>query len=108
MTKKKITSVDDLEVGKYYRQGKRDYFRFVGKDQFGDVVGSLVSIEKSSVMIEYNQSIPWLFDVNQDIEEVSDEEFLEAMSKAMKRVSKISKKITDDLIWDIHKKINCS
>ncbi|WP_212900615.1 hypothetical protein [Capnocytophaga canimorsus] len=30
ITKKKITSVDDLEVGKCYRQGKGFYFRFVG------------------------------------------------------------------------------
>lgn len=101
MTEKKITGVDDLEVGKYYRQGKEMYFRFVGKDQFGDVVAAWACICKNSVMIEYNQSIPWLFDVNQDVEEVSDEKFFEAWGKAMKRVAKISKKVTNDITSDI-------
>ena len=108
MTKKKITSVDDLEVGKYYRQGKGYYFRFIGKDEFDDSVGSLVLFDKCSVKILYNQSIPWLFDVNEDVKEVSDEEFVKALSTAMKRVSKICKKFTNDMILDILKKSNCS
>ncbi|MDO5106599.1 hypothetical protein [Capnocytophaga sp.] len=103
MTKRRINSVNDLEAGKCYRQGKGVYFRFEGKSLCDEVVGSLVCIDKNSVLVEYRQELAWVFDTGEVIEEISDEKFLKACGKAMKQMSKIANKVADDMSFDIAK-----
>lgn len=101
MTKKKITGVDDLEVGKCYRQGKGFYFRFVGKDHLGDVVGSWVHIHKDGVHVEQEQEIPWIFDVGKEIKEIAPKKFIKAFDKAIKKITRIGEDLIMDMAADI-------
>lgn len=101
MTKKKITGVDDLEVGKCYRQGKGFYFRFVGKDHLGDAVGSWVHIHKDGVHVEQEQEMPWIFDVDEEIKEIAPNKFVKAFDKALKRITRIGEDLIVDMAADI-------